>query len=190
MTIRTWSRAGRRTIGAHGGVISPADGAGVSRRSCGPSWAEPVGTEISRTGGRFSAAQRAAGSSGSGWNAVWEPSQILISLIREFWPDSLLEEDGFEPSVPRERERERRGRWHRDAVIATIVGATQRCAPLFARLLLLEARAAAPWLPGPRGGRRGLAAAYPIQPPRLRGGGRGCARSQWSEAKRALTPSE
>src|SRR5215813_5507544 len=46
---------------------------------------------------------------------------------------------------------------------------TQRCAPLLARLLLLEARAAVPWLPGPRGGRRGLAAAHPIQPPRLRG---------------------
>jgi hypothetical protein len=25
MTIRAWSRAGRRIIGAHGGVISPAD---------------------------------------------------------------------------------------------------------------------------------------------------------------------
>src|SRR5215469_16880203 len=30
ITIRAWSRAGRRTIGAHGGVISPADGAGVT----------------------------------------------------------------------------------------------------------------------------------------------------------------
>ena len=29
ITIRAWLRAGRRTIGAHGGVISPADGAGV-----------------------------------------------------------------------------------------------------------------------------------------------------------------
>src|SRR6516165_2811701 len=27
--IRAWLRAGRRTIGAHGGVISPPDGAGV-----------------------------------------------------------------------------------------------------------------------------------------------------------------
>src|SRR5262244_2650133 len=30
ITIRAWPRAGRRTIGAHGGVISPADGAGVT----------------------------------------------------------------------------------------------------------------------------------------------------------------
>jgi hypothetical protein len=56
----------------------------VSRRSCGPSWAEPVGTDISRTDGRTSAAQRA----GSRWNTA-----------DEFATDSPVEEDGFEPSV-------------------------------------------------------------------------------------------
>ena len=105
MTIRAWSRAGRRTIGAHGGVISPADGAGchgVRADRLGPNLSAPTFLERTADNGRSSAAQRAAGSSGSGWNAVWEPSQILISLIREFWPDSLLERAGFEPSVPAE----------------------------------------------------------------------------------------
>jgi hypothetical protein len=50
----------------------------------------------------------------------------------------------------------------------TIVGATQRCAPLFARLLLLETRAAAPWLPRsrlahePGHGFRGALARHPV----------------------------
>jgi hypothetical protein len=101
MTIWALPRAGRRTIGAHGGVISPADGAGCHGVREELSWPNLSAPTFSRTGGRSSAAQRAAGSSGSGWNAVWEPSQILISRIREFWPDSVLEEDGFEPSASR-----------------------------------------------------------------------------------------
>ena len=183
-------RAGRRTIGAHGGVISPADGAGchgVRADRLGPNLSAPTFLERTADNGRSSAAQRAAGSSGSGWNAVWEPSQILISLIREFWPDSLLEEDGFEPSVPRER-----------GVVDGIE--TPLSQPLSARRSAARpssrgfccSKLAQPLL-GFLGREEGVGVwrqLYPIQPPRLRGGGRGCARSQWSEAKRALTPSE
>src|SRR6267154_1938971 len=49
MTIRTWSRAGRRTIGAHGGVISPADGAGyhgVRADRHGPNLSAPTFLEL------------------------------------------------------------------------------------------------------------------------------------------------
>src|ERR1700752_4163998 len=49
ITIRAWLRAERRTIGAHGGVISPADGAGGRGVHADPLGAERVDGAISRT---------------------------------------------------------------------------------------------------------------------------------------------
>jgi hypothetical protein len=49
ITIRAWSRAGRRIIGAHGGVISPADGAGchgVRANRLGPNLLSPTFLEL------------------------------------------------------------------------------------------------------------------------------------------------
>src|SRR5215813_5875908 len=94
ITIRAWSRAGRRTIGAHGGVISPADGTGchgVRVERLGPNLSAPTFLELA---GDFGCA--------AGGRVIGFPQMSSY--------DSPVEQGGFELTVPSDRSVSNQGR--------------------------------------------------------------------------------